>query len=101
MDSQVESNPVEANRLIKEFEKRAKEVDTKTTIPSKTTRLIEKFEKKSMGIDDRKGVGQVVKDIKKKFEPDDGPHSPDKASNVIPAGVANKLIERFQEPTSE
>lgn len=95
MDSQVEStSPVEANRLIKEFEKRAKEAPS--GLPSKTTRLIEKFEKKSQGIEELKpGNGVMISNIKKVFEPCDL-EEPECASNVIPAGATNKLIERFQ-----
>lgn len=95
------ANPVEANRIIKEFEKRAKEAEQKSAgIGSKTTRLIEKFEKKSQGIDDRKGGngGQLINNIKKLFEGDLGLEAEnDSPSNVIPSGSTNKLIGQFQQ----
>lgn len=96
-----ESSAVEANRLIKEFEKRSKEAEHSSAPFTKTTRLIEKFEKKSQGIDDRISTGSSVKisNIKKVFEPssaggDVGDES--SASSVIAAGSTNKLKERFQ-----
>ena len=103
MANNVDNSTLEANRLIKEFERRAKEAEAnvKTGIPSKTTRLIEKFEKKAAGTDEKNGpngTGAMISNIKKVFEADAPDTSPDKPSNVISAGSTNKLIERFQEP---
>ena len=100
-----ESSSLEANRIIKEFEKRAKDAEAKEKgiIPTKTNRLIEKFEKKAQGCEDKvNGAGVMIKNIKKVFEPNNiEDTSPDKPSNVILAGSTNKLIERFQEPRDQ
>ncbi len=102
----AESNTVETNRIIKDFERRAKEAEAKKKgLLSKTSRLIEKFEKKATGTDDKggsNGGGAMISNIKKMFEPGDADDPvADKPSKVIPAGSTNKLIERFQEPTTE
>lgn len=99
-ESAPTTNPIEANRIIKEFEKRAKEAEQKTAgISSKTTRLIEKFEKKSQGVEDRKGGGgHLINNIKKLFEGDLGiENEGDSPGNVIPSGSTNKLIGQFQQ----
>lgn len=102
MANNTDNSALEANRLIKEFERRAKEAEAKEKglMPTKTNRLIEKFEKKAQGTEEKvNGAGGMIKNMKKMFEPGDvDDSSPDKPSNVILAGSTNKLIERFQEP---
>ncbi|KAI2799976.1 hypothetical protein RDWZM_000539 [Blomia tropicalis] len=98
---------LEANRIIREFERRAKEAEAKERglIPTKTNRLIEKFEKKAQGIDEKcgpNGTGPLITNMRKMFEPveaDEG--AEDKPAKVICPGSTNKLIERFQEPGQE
>ncbi|OTF81600.1 hypothetical protein BLA29_010487 [Euroglyphus maynei] len=110
MESEIETNSYEPNRIIKEFEKRAKEneMNGKNLIPSKTTRLIEKFEKKSQGIDSDGRRGQtsngqsMVNNMKKVFEPNNGQTNTDDddtPDRVIPSGSTNKLIGMFQPTT--
>lgn len=104
MEPEIETNSYEPNRIIKEFEKRAKEaneINGKNMIPSKTTRLIEKFEKKAQGLDEKKNGlngNSMVNNIKKVFEPvavdDEATDTPDK---VITSGSTNKLIGMFQQ----
>ena len=112
MESEIETNSYQPNRIIEEFEKRAKEneMNGKIMIPSKTTRLIEKFEKKAQGVDGdgRRGSssnGQsMVNNMKKVFEPNSGQTDDDDTPDrVIPSGSTNKLIGMFQpsESTSE
>ena len=106
MANNPESTPLEANRIIKEFERRAKEAEAKDKglMATKTTRLIEKFEKKAIGTDEKSGpngTGAMINNIKKMFEPGDlEDPSVDKPSNVILVGSTNKLIERFQDQPS-
>lgn len=102
----ADSNTVEANRIIKDFERRAKEAEAKEKgLLTKTSRLIEKFEKKASGTDEKggpNGGGAMISNIKKMFEPGDAADPlAEKPSKVILAGSTNKLIERFQEPTVE
>lgn len=100
-ENNTEQN-VAANRIIKEFEKRSKEAESKDKPLGKASRLIEKFEKKATGVEaGSPGGGAMISNIKKMFEPGDANDpSPDKPSKVILAGSTNKLIERFQEAPS-